>query len=224
MKDNFIHVCFIVDESGSMSLSKSDVIGGFENTINEQKELKDGKCAVSLFTFNSDVKQIYLGKDVNEITTIDYHPHGMTAMNDGIGTAIDSVGKWLSNMDESERPSKNLIVIMTDGAENHSKEYTFTKVREMIKHQEDKYSWSFIYMGTDLSNMDDVNNLGIKMSSFSTRGDFHKNYSVVNEATKIFRCAKSTSEAYATMDSWLECETSKMSNEYETKTGIKLKQ
>ena len=28
----------------------------------------------------------------------------MTAMNDGIGTAIDSVGKWLSNMDESERP------------------------------------------------------------------------------------------------------------------------
>ena len=58
MKDNFIHVCFIVDESGSMSLSKSDVIGGFENTINEQKELKDGKCAVSLFTFNSDVKQI----------------------------------------------------------------------------------------------------------------------------------------------------------------------
>ena len=57
-----------------MSLSKSDVIGGFENTINEQKELKYGKCAVSLFTFNSDVKQIYLGKDVNEITTIDYHP------------------------------------------------------------------------------------------------------------------------------------------------------
>lgn len=224
MKDNFIHVCFIVDESGSMSLSKSDVIGGFENTINEQKELKDGKCAVSLFTFNSDVKQIYLGKDVSEITTIDYHPHGMTAMNDGIGTAIDSVGKWLSDMDESERPSKNLIVIMTDGAENDSKEYTFTKIREMIKHQEDKYSWSFIYMGTDLTNMNDVNNLGIKISAFSTRGDLHKNYSVVNEATKLFRCAKSPSEACVTMDSWLECETTKMSNEYETKIGIKLKQ
>lgn len=223
MKDNFIHVCFIVDESGSMSLSKSDVIGGFENTIKEQKELKEGKCSVSLFTFNSNVKQIYLGKDVNEITTIDYHPNGMTAMNDGIGTAIDSVGKWLSDMDESERPSKNLIVIMTDGAENYSKEYTFDKVREMIKHQEDKYNWSFIYMGTDLTNMDDVNNLGIKMSSFSSRSDLNKNYSVVNEATKMFRCAASTSEGCVTMDSWLECEVTKMSNEYETKTGIKLK-
>lgn len=223
MKDNYIHVCFIIDESGSMYSSKDDVIGGFKNTINEQKELKNGKCSVSLFTFNSDVKKVYIGKDVNDVEIIDYHPNGMTAMNDGIGIAIDSVGKWLSNMDESERPSKNLIVIMTDGAENNSKEYTFEKVREMIKHQEDKYNWSFIYMGTDLTNMKDVESLGIKMSAFSTRSDLYKNYSVVNEATKLYRCAKTSAEAYATMDSWLETETNKMSDEYENKTGIKLK-
>lgn len=221
MLNNFIHVCFIIDESGSMSRSVDDVIGGFETVLNEQKQINDGKCSISLFTFNSTVKQVYLGKDVNELQTIEYHPNGLTAMNDGIGSAIDAVGEWLAAMDESERPSKNLIVIMTDGMENFSHNYTFDKVKEMIKHQEEKYNWSFVYMGTDLTNIKDAQNLGIKMSSVSTRGDLLNNYSVVNEATKKYRSAKSVTEACATMD-WLELETSKISTEYEKKTGIKL--
>ena len=53
MKANFIHVCFIIDESGSMSGSEADVIGGFNKTIQEQRDIKDGQCAVSLFSFNS---------------------------------------------------------------------------------------------------------------------------------------------------------------------------
>ena len=38
MKANFIHVCFIIDESGSMSGSEADVIGGFNKTIQEVDE------------------------------------------------------------------------------------------------------------------------------------------------------------------------------------------
>ena len=59
MKDNLIHVCFVVDESGSMYGSISDVIGGFERKIKEQSENKDGECIVSLFTFNDKVKELY---------------------------------------------------------------------------------------------------------------------------------------------------------------------
>ena len=47
MKDNFIHVCFIIDSSGSMWQSTDDVIGGFNRTIKEQKDVKNGKCSVS---------------------------------------------------------------------------------------------------------------------------------------------------------------------------------
>ena len=59
MKDNFIHVCFIIDSSGSMWQSTDDVIGGFNRTIKEQKDVKNGKCSVSLFKFNDTVEEVY---------------------------------------------------------------------------------------------------------------------------------------------------------------------
>lgn len=222
-KDNFIHVCFIIDESGSMYSSTKDVIGGFKSTIEEQKKVKDGKCAISLFKFNDTVKEVYLGKDVNEIDDIDYIANSVTAMNDGIGTAIDKVGKWLSDMAEEDRPSKNLIIIMTDGAENASKEYSFQRVKEMIKHQEEKYNWTFMYMGTDITSMEDVKKLGIKMSAFSSRKDYMSNYSVVNEATTLYRSVKADSlSAAATMDAFLSVEADTMTKKYEADNNIKL--
>ena len=55
MKDNLINVIFIIDESGSMYASKSDVMGGFQKVIGEQKAIKEGECIVSLYTFDGTV-------------------------------------------------------------------------------------------------------------------------------------------------------------------------
>ena len=60
MKDNFIHVCFIVDKSGSMFSSTHDVIGGFKSIVEEQRQVKDGKCAISLYTFDDNVNEVYV--------------------------------------------------------------------------------------------------------------------------------------------------------------------
>ena len=97
-------------------------------------------------------------------------------MNDGIGVAIDRVGKWLSDMDEKDRPSKNLVIIMTDGEENNSKEYSLDRVKEMIKHQTEKYSWDFMYIGTDITTKKDANRLGVTKMSMSSRKNFMENY------------------------------------------------
>lgn len=222
MKDNYIHICFIIDESGSMYSSSKDVTCGFQSMIEEQKKLTEGKCTISLFTFNSKVKEIFLGKDVNEIENIDYFPYGSTSMNDGIGTAINKVGKWLSDMDERERPSKNLIVIMTDGEENSSKEFTFNKVKEMISHQEEKYNWTFMYMGTDLTSMKQVNELGIKMSSFSSRKDYTNNYKIVSDTTSSYR-KRGFYQSKVVFDN-LNAELNEVTNKYEVDNGIKIKQ
>ena len=222
-KENYINLVFVIDESGSMYSSTNDVIGGFKSTIEEQKKETEGKCTVSLYKFNDTVKEVYLGKDVNEITDLDYIANSVTAMNDGIGTAIDKVGKWLSDMNEEDRPSKTLVVIMTDGAENASKEYSFDRVKEMIKHQEEKYNWTFMYMGTDITSMKDVKSLGIKMSAFSSRRDFASNYSVVNEATKMYRTLKADAyTASATMDAFLSSSANEMTTKYETENNIKI--
>jgi uncharacterized protein YegL len=223
MKENFMHICAIIDESGSMYSSREDVIGGFQKMIDEQKEEKDGTCAISLYRFATTVKKDFIGKDVNEITDLDYIANSVTAMNDGIGTAIDKVGKWLSDMNEEDRPSKTLVVIMTDGAENASKEYSFDRVKEMIKHQEEKYNWTFMYMGTDITSMKDVKSLGIRMSAFSSREDFGLNYSVVNEAAKMYRNLKCDAvSAAATMDAFLSTSANEMTTKYETENNIKI--
>ena len=60
MKDNFIHVCFVIDESGSMSGTEGDVIGGFKRVIDEQKANSAGTCSVTYYTFDHNVKQLYV--------------------------------------------------------------------------------------------------------------------------------------------------------------------
>lgn len=230
MKDGLIHVCFVLDESGSMEKSESDVKGGFKKVIEEQKALAKGGCIISLFKFETTASQIYLGKDVNEIdgNNLDYHPSGLTAMNDGIGLAIDSVGKWLSGLDESERPEKNLIVIMTDGYENNSKEFTLDQIREKIKHQTEKYDWSFVYMGTDVSDSSYTNHLmgGIKncTSLFNSREDHSRNYDLVASVTTSWRemSGSSYKAKSASLSVDLENLAHDITSNYEAKTGNKM--
>lgn len=219
--NKYINICFIIDESGSMASSVNDVKGGFMRMIEEQKNIKDGKCTVSLFKFDSSVTEVFVGKDVSEINEIEYKPWGSTAMNDGIGTAINKIGKWLSDMKEEERPSKNLIVIMTDGEENASKEFTFSQIREMIKHQEEKYNWSFVYMGSDLTSMKEVNNLGIRMSAFSSKANLGNSYDIVNKVTTSYRCANSVMEQNVVFDAFANDCLLETAN-YEKERGIKL--
>jgi uncharacterized protein YegL len=262
MKNNFIHICFIIDESGSMIGSESDIIGGFNKLVEEQKEVKDGQCSVSFFSFNDEVKERFIGKDVNEVkpltkgslevclrsytnttlnyssiyqpstdlltegkeTLYEYWPNGCTAMNDGIGIAIDKIGKWLNDMPEEERPSKNLIVIMTDGEENASREYKLAKVQEMIKHQTEKYNWSFIYMGMDITNKKTADDLGISSRSFSSKssGSVYKNYSNLGNSATMYRCCCDTVTASATMDAYLNTELKNDTALYEAEKGIKI--
>ena len=226
MKENFIHVCFVVDESGSMMMSQSDVIGGFRRVIDEQKAVTEGTCAVSLFKFSDKVTEIYRGKDVKDVEYLDeksYVPGGLTAMNDGIGVAIDAIGKWLNGMKESEKPEKNLIVIMTDGMENNSKEYTGDRIREMIKHQEDKYNWTFMYLGTDITDAKAAVDLGIKSRGFSSRANVTENYAAVSCALSAYR---NTSGSYETkcmaLADTVDTTLTAMNASYEKETGKKI--
>ena len=226
MKENFIHVCFVIDESGSMFGTENDIIGGFRSVIDEQKNVEKGKCAVSLYKFNSKVTEIYVGKDVNDVDYLDedsYKPGGCTAMNDAIGTAIDNIGKWLNGMDEDEKPEKNLIVIMTDGEENASVEYSFEKVKEMIKHQEEKYNWTFMYLGTDISDGAYAQSYGLGNRLYSTKDNITASYGMINSITATYRrFTGSTEDRYQVFTSDLCASIENLNEEYEKETGNKI--
>lgn len=221
MKSNLLHICFVLDESGSMYNSVDDVIGGFEKLIDEQKGEKNGECIISLYRFSNTVKRDYIGKPVGEVPKLTYSPGGCTAMNDGVGTAIDEIGKWLSDMDESERPSKNMIVIMTDGKENASKEYDFDVVKRKIKHQEEKYSWTFVYMGTNLQDLKDANRLGIKMRSVSDSRNITSNYSHIDTYAKALR-SSTNAASVAAADAFLTRQLCEDTTRYQVENNIAL--
>lgn len=216
MKDNYVHVCFVIDESGSMYTSIDDVKGGFKRIIEEQSAKTEGQCSISIFSFNDKVTQHFLGKDVKEVeSSLNYYPGGCTALNDGVGTAIDKVGEWLSTIPEEERPSSNLIVIMTDGGENASREYGISKVREMIKHQTDKYNWAFMYLGADIMTSDIADSMGIKYRGFSSKANLGKSYDGFNTVLNSVRCGESLKTATCNYAATLN-------KTFADETGIKL--
>ena len=109
---------------------------------------------------------------------------------------------------------------MTDGEENSSKKYRLETVREMIKHQEEKYNWSFIYMGTDLDSLEDADSLGITKRSVSSRGNIVNNYEHINTYAAQYRLSDGISAcAEVTLATALREDTIK----YSTSTGISLK-
>ena len=224
MKANFIHVCFVVDSSGSMTSSIDDVKGGFKRIIEEQKANTKGECAVSYFDFNSTVTEVYRGKDVKEINSeLNYTPFGMTALMDGVGIAIDTIGKWLNSMPEDEKPEQNMIVIITDGGENFSKEYSANRVREMIKHQQDKYSWNFVYLGADLNNVKDAIDLGIATRGVTTKSTLGKSYDIINSSISLYRNTSGTkNQKLDTVNAYLSNSVDTMNDDYRKATGINI--
>jgi hypothetical protein len=72
------------------------------------------------------------------------------------------VGCRLSNTPEVERPGRVIFVITTDGMENASKEFTYKKVKELIRHQQEKYSWEFIFLGANIDAEKEADTIGIR--------------------------------------------------------------
>lgn len=225
MKENFIHVCFVIDSSGSMCGSEADVIGGFKRVVDEQKANENGSCAVTVIDFNSYPEIVCVGKDVNDIDSdLNYTVGGGTALLDAITLGIDKTHEYNMSLDNAERPEKTMVVIMTDGGENCSRHSTGAGVKARIKEMETEFGWSFVYLGADLTNVHDADVLGIKTRGVSTKGMMGSNYDIINDTVNTFRCAAGTTEMkYATMDSVLENSVETLNTAYETSTGIKIK-
>ena len=153
MRKNFCKVVLVVDSSGSMYSLRNDVIGSLNKFIEDQKGV-EGECQVTHIQFSTDYRVIDDSVDVKDfrtLTAVDYNPNGRTALNDALANAIISTGAQLAAMKEEDRPDKVIVVVQTDGEENASKEYRDVSViHEMVKEQQEKYSWEFVFLGTNI--------------------------------------------------------------------------
>lgn len=170
MKKNLTEMVFILDRSGSMQSLTADTIGGFNGMIESQKA-EDGEAYVTTVLFDDDYLMLHDHvniKDVHPITNKEYYARGCTALLDAIGKTINSIGQRLSDTPEDERPEKVIFVITTDGLENSSVEFTKSKVKEMIEHQQEKYSWLFMFLGANMDAVSEASSLGIRSNLAAT--------------------------------------------------------
>ena len=163
MKKGLTEIVFILDRSGSMSGLEKDTIGGFNSLIEKQKK-EDGQCLVSTVLFDYDSDVIHDRVDihmVNPLTEKEYFARGSTALLDAIGGTIRHIGNVHKYAREEDRPEKTLFVITTDGMENSSRQYTYSKVKQLVQRQKEKYGWEFMFLGANIDALETAESFGI---------------------------------------------------------------
>lgn len=143
-------IAVILDKSGSMDDIREKTIEGFNTFLREQKDVP-GTARLTLVQFNTSYEVNYVDRPLSEappLTVETYKPSGYTALLDAVGRGIDELGQKLAGMADADRPERVIFVIITDGMENSSREYAKPgRVAGMVKHQQEKYGWQFLYLG-----------------------------------------------------------------------------
>lgn len=208
MKKGYTHVALLLDRSGSMDKIKEDTIGGFNTFIQGQKK-EEGECTFSMVQFDNEYLELHNFekiKEIPELTNKTFVPRSSTALLDALGRLITETGEKLDRMKEGDRPEKVLFIILTDGEENDSREYTHDQVMHMVKHQEEKYNWKFIYLGANQDaikesakyGISSINTLSIAANAKGTRATYTTLCNTVSNARGI------DASAYATMDTFTD--------------------
>ncbi len=210
MRENLTEMVFVLDRSGSMSGLAADTIGGFNELIEKQKKI-EGRAYVTTVLFDHEYEVLHdhvALEEVAPLTDKEYFARGSTALLDAVGRTIDSVGARLAATVEEERPEHVVFVITTDGMENSSREYTAQRVRGMIEHQQQKYSWQFVFLGANMDAVSEARNLGI---SAKYAADFTPSHSGVRKMYSmalhdVVMCARIGSDMGSAWKSSLETE------------------
>lgn len=164
----------VLDETGSMNSCWDATIASFNDYIGSQKTV-GGDCSVSLSTFSTqrgftanvramslnmgaamqkardtgeDVRPVFENVNLQEVGPLSresYKPNGGTNLYDAIGLTIERVSRQLEGQDTVPNV---LVVIITDGEENASREYNLDAVKKLIQAKEQE-GWTFVYLGAN---------------------------------------------------------------------------
>jgi len=141
MRQDYTHIAVILDRTGSMAVIRDDTIGGF-NTFLQQQKAEPGSATLTLVQFDSQdpyqdpYEVIHRFKpiaEVPELTRETYVPRASTPLLDAMGRGIIDLEKSLSELSEADRPAKVVMVVVTDGQENASREFRKEQIEKMIQ-------------------------------------------------------------------------------------------
>jgi hypothetical protein len=165
------HYLLILDESGSMGSVKKETLSGLNEQLKTIKNLEnkypDQDYFVSIVKFDDEIVPLFedvpAGK-VKELTDKDYAPDAMTALHDAVGISVNKLKDRIASKLSSGEASA-LVVILTDGAENASKEYDSAKIKDLITSLEKTGLWTFTFIGANQDSVLTARNLGVNINN-----------------------------------------------------------
>lgn len=135
----------VLDETGSMAGQEERVV----TSMNEYAEtMKQAKARMTVFCFDSERWRVFFDDKASKwkpMTVEDYNPGQLTPLYDAIGKAISYMDKIATG-----KKDKVHVMVDTDGFENHSREYTFEAVRNLIERKK-AAGWEFVFMAAGFS-------------------------------------------------------------------------
>ena len=162
--NNKTEIVFILDRSGSMAGLESDTVGGFNAVIEKQKK-QEGEVLVSAVLFHDESAVIYDRAPIDTVRPMaaeDFEVGGCTALLDAIGGAIHHIGNVHKYARPEDVPARTVFFITTDGMENASHRYDSETVKAMIRRQQEKYGWEFIFMAANIDAVRTAKHIGIR--------------------------------------------------------------
>lgn len=181
-----LDLVLILDKSGSMYGLEKDTIGGYNSMVEKEKAL-DIDTKVTTVLFNDKSSTLFDRQDITTIpllTTKDYYVGGMTALLDAVGNTITKLD---AQMPKNDKTHQVIFVIITDGQENASQEYTKPMIKKLIADKQEQ-GWKFIFLGANIDAVSEAQKLGIDSNNAvkyrNTATGVQKNFAAIAAFTR----------------------------------------
>lgn len=199
MKD-FAELVCILDKSGSMSGLEKETLGGFNGFLEKQQAM-EGEAVLTTVLFSDEIQVIHDRcpvKGVRPLTGRDYEPEGCTALLDALGRTLCRVRENQRRLVPAFRPERTIVVVITDGMENASREYTLDRVRKLIAQCKEA-GWEFLFLGANMDAVAEAAKVGLDANDAANYVSDAKGsglaYSTVGETVQFLRQGGRRSDA-----------------------------
>lgn len=172
---------------------ETDTIGGY-NTMLKKQQTVNGECHITTVLFDNNYELLHDRIDIKAVSPIsekEYQVGGSTALLDAIGRTIHKIGNVQEHTANDYRAENVMFVIITDGEENSSREYSADKIKAQIESYKKKYGWEFIFLGANIDAVETAGRFGISADRAQNYHPDSKgvelNFRVMSEAVISFR-------------------------------------
>ncbi len=198
MRTDLTDITLVVDRSGSMESMRTDAEGGVNAFIRRQAA-EPGEALVTLVQFDTEYEFLSRGTPAAQVGEYTLVPRGSTALLDAVGRAINETGARLATMAEPDRPGLVVFVVVTDGQENSSHEFSKAKIKEMIEHQQTVYNWQFTFLGANQDAFAEAGSMGFSAGGTAGYSPDKAAVAYANVGSKVARMRQAAA-ACATVD------------------------